>query len=152
MWLDKPAAQKQVVGQYVEVLHPDALMLAVTELASLVGVGRHLKVRAGEHLAAILLTAVYGAPRRFDRGLRWPCCGWPSQSFRKSSVIMGFRRAAGVPETRSTAFAGVGRPPRTTYTQKPARLSNTLVCRTRPADLISWTRRRAACASARWGS
>lgn len=66
MWIEKAAGEKTVVGHTVQALHPDALSYAVGKLAEVPGAATHLKVRAGEHLAALLLTAVCGPPSQID--------------------------------------------------------------------------------------
>ncbi|MFL6162357.1 MAG: hypothetical protein ACJ74U_09015 [Jatrophihabitantaceae bacterium] len=68
MWLAKSPDEKSVVGHRVLAIHPDALMHAVGELASVGPQVAKLKVSAGEHLAALLLTAVCGPPIDMDTG------------------------------------------------------------------------------------
>ena len=66
MWLPKPAAEQTIVGHPVIAIHPDALMHAVDQLVAVGPTVKHLKVRAGEHLAALLLTSVCGSPIEID--------------------------------------------------------------------------------------
>jgi hypothetical protein len=66
MWLPKTSAGQSVVGHRVIAIHPDALMHAVDELRAVGPAVRHLKIRAGEHLAALVLTAVCGPPTSID--------------------------------------------------------------------------------------
>jgi hypothetical protein len=67
MWIAKSTAEKDIVGHRALALHPDALKHAVKQLVQVKGASNHLKIRAGEHLAAILLTAVCGPPTQIDR-------------------------------------------------------------------------------------
>jgi len=67
MWIEKSAAEKDIVGHRVLALHPGALKQAVEQLVQVEGASSHLKIGAGEHLAAILLTAACGPPTQIDR-------------------------------------------------------------------------------------
>lgn len=55
-----------VVGHKVIAIHPQALERAVEQLASIGSTAKHLKVRSGEHIAALLLTAILGRPTEVD--------------------------------------------------------------------------------------
>jgi hypothetical protein len=67
MWIEKSATERDIVGHRALALHPDVLKHAVKQLVQVEGASSHLKIRAGEHLAAILLTAVCGPPTQIDR-------------------------------------------------------------------------------------
>jgi hypothetical protein len=66
MWIPNPSAEQTPVGHDVVALHPDALMHAVGDLVAVGPSVRRLKIRAGEHLAALLLTAICGPPTSVD--------------------------------------------------------------------------------------
>jgi hypothetical protein len=66
MWLPKSSVDPTVVGHRVIAIHPDALRHAVDDLVAVGPTVGHLKIRAGEHLAALLLTAVCGPPISVD--------------------------------------------------------------------------------------
>lgn len=66
MWLPRSPVDQTMVGHRVVAIHSDALIHAVSELVAVGPTVGHLKVRAGEHLAALLLTAVCGPPMSVD--------------------------------------------------------------------------------------
>lgn len=67
IWHEAPPLNTSLQGHRIHALAPGALRPAVEELLALNGVERYLKVRSGEHIAAILLTAVCSsAPTRLD--------------------------------------------------------------------------------------
>ena len=65
-WSDSPNPAQGVIGQRVHALHPRALDHAVEELLTVDG-SRTMKIKSGEHLAAIWLTAVVGPPETIDQ-------------------------------------------------------------------------------------
>jgi hypothetical protein len=65
VWVELPPMDVTPVGQQMVAIHSHALEHAVDVLLTLPG-NKRLKVRAGEHLGAILLTAFCGPPVGFD--------------------------------------------------------------------------------------
>jgi hypothetical protein len=66
MRLEEPGSDRSPIGHTVDAIHPDALVHAVEELVSGGSTVAQLTVRSGEHLAALLLTAVCGRPVAID--------------------------------------------------------------------------------------
>jgi hypothetical protein len=65
-WSDSPDPERGVVGHSVVAIHARALDDAVDELLGVAG-SRTMKIASGEHLAAILLTALVGVPETIDQ-------------------------------------------------------------------------------------
>jgi hypothetical protein len=63
---EPPDPDRGFVGHRIVAIHPRALDYAVDELLGVDG-SRTMKIGSGEHLAAILLTALVGAPETIDR-------------------------------------------------------------------------------------
>lgn len=106
MWEDASSGDKSLIGHHVVAIHPDALMSAVGELARVAGAPL-LKVRSGEHLAALLLTALCGQPvaidthgevdlafdRRASGSRNWPFGDHDRANVEIKSFAGGFRHA-----------------------------------------------------------
>jgi hypothetical protein len=66
IWGPIPPANSSIVGTRAIVVAPTALARAGAAVGGLGPVTKNLKIRAGEHLAAILLTAFNGPPSGID--------------------------------------------------------------------------------------
>lgn len=98
-----------IVGHQVLAIHPKALEMAVEQLASIGSVTKLLKVRSGEHIAALLLTAILGRPNEVDTSggvdllfsracsaeytELWPFSSKEYAAFEIKSLAGGFRHA-----------------------------------------------------------
>ncbi len=107
IWIEEPRRAKGLIGHNVVAIHPDALTHAVEELVSVGSIVAHLKVRSGEHRAALLLTAVCGRPVAIDThgevdlafdtlataSRYWPFGNYDRADVEIKSFAGGFRRA-----------------------------------------------------------
>lgn len=109
MWLDMGSEPTTIIGHHVLAIHPKALEMAVEHLASIGSATRHLKVRSGEHIAALLLTAILGRPTDVDTSggvdllfsrassakytELWPFASKERAAFEIKSLAGGFRHA-----------------------------------------------------------
>ncbi|GIF51124.1 hypothetical protein Afe04nite_56630 [Asanoa ferruginea] len=66
IWLPKSSVELNAIGHQIMVRDPETLLHAVDELISVGSEVSNLKIRAGEHLAALMLTAVCGPPTSID--------------------------------------------------------------------------------------
>jgi hypothetical protein len=65
-WSEPPDPDRGIVGHRIVAVHPQALDYAVDQLLRVDG-SRTMKIASGEHLAAILLTALAGVPETIDQ-------------------------------------------------------------------------------------